>query len=91
MALQDHSLGPDWIGLIEKWYQLESSMWKIKANMEGKYPLGKQWPQELNKWLNSSQQFNAEVFISDPSCYGAQLVDWWNHLNPVDEAGDGHL
>ncbi len=34
MALRDHSLGPDWIGLIEKWYQLKSSMWKIKANME---------------------------------------------------------
>ncbi len=32
-ALQDHSLGPDWIGLVEKWYQLESSMWKIKAEV----------------------------------------------------------
>ncbi|SJL13218.1 uncharacterized protein ARMOST_16657 [Armillaria ostoyae] len=83
MALQDHSLGPDWIGLVEKWYQLESSMWKIKANTEGKYPLWKRRPQELNEWLNGSRQFNAEVFISDPSRYGTQLVDWWNHLNPV--------
>ncbi|KAK0227531.1 hypothetical protein IW262DRAFT_1454671 [Armillaria fumosa] len=81
MALQDHSLGSGWISLVEKWYELESGMWK--ANTEGKYPLGKQRPQELNKWLDGSRQFNAGIFISDLSCYGAQLIDWWNHLNPA--------
>ncbi|SJL13495.1 uncharacterized protein ARMOST_16939 [Armillaria ostoyae] len=83
MALQDYSLGSGWISLVEKWYELESGMWKMKANTEGKYPLGKRWPQELNEWLDGSRQFNAGIFISDPSCYGAQLIDWWNHLNPA--------
>ncbi|KAK0494243.1 hypothetical protein EDD18DRAFT_1355584 [Armillaria luteobubalina] len=41
MALQDHSLGSGWISLIEKWYELESSMWKTKGDTEGKYPFVK--------------------------------------------------
>lgn len=36
-ALQDQSLGPAWISLVEKWYKLESDMWKVKANTEVQY------------------------------------------------------
>ncbi|KAK0476374.1 hypothetical protein IW261DRAFT_1567055 [Armillaria novae-zelandiae] len=82
-ALQDYSFGSGWISLVEKWYELESGMWKTKGNTEGKYPLGKQRPQELNEWLDSSRQFDAGMFISDPSRYGVQLIDWWNNLNPT--------
>ncbi|KAK0486614.1 hypothetical protein EDD18DRAFT_1425703 [Armillaria luteobubalina] len=82
-ALQDHSLGSGWISLVEKWYELESGMWKTKGDTEGKYPLVKQRPQELNEWLDGSRQFGAGLFISDPSRYGVQLIDWWNHLNPA--------
>ncbi|KAK0478673.1 hypothetical protein EDD18DRAFT_1114102 [Armillaria luteobubalina] len=82
-ALQDHSLGSGWISLVEKWYELESGMWKTKEDTEGKYPLIKRWPQELNEWLDGSWQFGARLFISDPSRYGVQLIDWWNHLNPA--------
>ncbi|KAK0437473.1 hypothetical protein EV421DRAFT_1738942 [Armillaria borealis] len=83
MAMQDQSLGPTWLSLIKKWYKLESDMWKVKATIEGKYPLGKRQPQELTKWLDRSHCFNAELFIIDASHYGTQLVDWWNQLNPT--------
>ncbi|KAK0237353.1 hypothetical protein EDD85DRAFT_953352 [Armillaria nabsnona] len=83
MAMQDQSLGPTWLSLIKKWYKLESDMCKVKATTEGKYPLGKRWPQELTKWLDRSRCFDAELFIADASRYGMQLVDWWNQLNPA--------
>ncbi|PBK64754.1 hypothetical protein ARMSODRAFT_1023016 [Armillaria solidipes] len=82
-AMRDQSLGPAWLSLVEKWYKLESDMWKVKATTEGKYPLGKRWPQELTKWLDGSYCFDAELFITDASRYGTQLVDWWNQLNPA--------
>ncbi|KAK0443012.1 uncharacterized protein EV420DRAFT_1649429 [Desarmillaria tabescens] len=83
MAMQDQSLGPMWLSLVEKWYKLESDMWKVKAKTEGKYSLGKRRPQELTQWLDGTRYFNVELFIVDASCYGRQLVDWWNHLNPA--------
>ncbi|KAK0466893.1 uncharacterized protein EV420DRAFT_1635926 [Desarmillaria tabescens] len=83
MAMQDQSLGPMWLSLVEKWYKLESDMWKVKAKTEGKYSLGKRRPQELTQWLDGTRYFNVELFIVDASRYGRQLVNWWNHLNPA--------
>ncbi|SJL07080.1 uncharacterized protein ARMOST_10423 [Armillaria ostoyae] len=82
-ALQDQSLGPAWISLVEKWYKLKSDMWKVKANTEGKYPHGKRRPQELKVWLDGVWHFNAGMFIPDMSRYGEELIDWWNHVNPA--------
>ncbi len=33
-AMRDQSLGPAWLSLVEKWYKLESDMWKVKATTE---------------------------------------------------------
>ncbi|KAK0501808.1 hypothetical protein EDD18DRAFT_1347877 [Armillaria luteobubalina] len=86
-ALQDHSLGSGWISLIEKWYELESGMWKTKGDTEGKYPLVKRRPQELNEWLDGSRQFGAGLFISDPSRYGLPQSDYSKSLKCLRKGG----
>ncbi|KAK0484157.1 hypothetical protein EDD18DRAFT_1429920 [Armillaria luteobubalina] len=84
-ALQDHSLGSGWISLIEKWYELESGMWKTKGDTE----LINWWNHLNPTWRRSKTGLPQSDYSKSLKCLrkgGCQGIVtiifglfWWGH------------
>ncbi|KAK0457090.1 uncharacterized protein EV420DRAFT_1644245 [Desarmillaria tabescens] len=89
LQMEDESLGPAWVDLLDKWRQLECDIWSSDVDPVSFF-LGKANGIEampaclhpLTLWLNSACYFDLPPVVKDYSQFASEMIDWWNQLNP---------